>query len=346
MLKGSKKFEWTDKYEQAFLALKEHLERLLLLSNPIEGEKFYLYLVVSEEIVSVALVKEEEKVQWSAYYVGKRLLDAETRYPELEKLVLALMVASRKLRPYFHAHLIEVLTNYTLRQVLQKLEASGRLLKWAIELGQFKVNFHPRTAIKGQALTDFIAEFTYSSAAEVTRTTNSAEATKAAGVRGREEFESVEGDAKQWTLYVDGAFNDTRSRSRASMMLISLEGNKIHCAIHFGFKTSNNEAEYEALILGLHLARELQAHNVKIFSNSQLIVNQMNDIYLARGKKMIAYLNKANEQLSLFSVAFIEVIPQSKNSNADALTKMVSTRYVDLLDAVFVEYLAELSIHL
>ena len=70
-------------------------------------------------------------------------MDIETRYLELEKLVLALMVASRKLRSYFHAHPIEVLTNYPLCQVLQKPEASGKLLKWAIELGQFKVNFLP-----------------------------------------------------------------------------------------------------------------------------------------------------------------------------------------------------------
>ena len=67
------------------------------------------------------------------------------------------------------------------------------------------------------------------------------------------------------------------------MMLISLEGHKIHCAIYFGFKASNNEAEYEALIADLRLACELQTHNVKIFSDSQLVVNQVNDIYLARG---------------------------------------------------------------
>ena len=70
-------------------------------------------------------------------------MDAKTKYPEQEKLALALMVASKKLRPYFHAHSIEVLTNYPLHQVLQKLEASGRLIRWEIELGQFDVNFHP-----------------------------------------------------------------------------------------------------------------------------------------------------------------------------------------------------------
>ena len=84
--------------------------------------------------------------------MNKRLLDAETMYPELEKLTLALMVTSRKLRPYFHGHPIDVLTNYPLRQVLQKPEASGRLLKWVIKLGQFSVNFFPQMAINGKVL--------------------------------------------------------------------------------------------------------------------------------------------------------------------------------------------------
>ena len=88
-------------------------------------------------------------------------MDVETRYPELEKLALTLVVTSRKLRPYFHAHSIEVLTNYPLRQVLQKPEASGRLLKCPIELGQFDMNFYPRMVINRQALAYFIDEFTY-----------------------------------------------------------------------------------------------------------------------------------------------------------------------------------------
>ena len=118
--------------------------------------------------------------------MSKRLLDAETRYPVLEKLALALMVVSRKLRPYFHAHSIEVLTYFLLRQVLQKLEASGRLLKWVIKLGQFDVNFCPRTTIKGQALVNFIAEFTYVSTTEIARTTYNAKVVKAVEARDKE----------------------------------------------------------------------------------------------------------------------------------------------------------------
>ena len=118
VLKGSKKFEWADKCEQPFQALKKDLGCPPLLSKPIDGEKLYLYLAVSEEAVSATFVREQEKIQWPIYYESKRLLNTETKYLKLEKLVLALVSTSRKLRSYFHTHSIEVLTNYPLRQVL------------------------------------------------------------------------------------------------------------------------------------------------------------------------------------------------------------------------------------
>ena len=186
-----------------------------------------------------------------------------------------------------------------------------------------------------------IAEFTHSNTAKVTGTANNTEAAKVTGVREKKNSAPIEGEAKQWTLYVDDASNDTRSR--AIMMLISPEGHKIHCAIRFEFKASNNEAEYEALIACLCLARKLQVCNVKSFSDSQLMVNQVNDIHLARGEKMVAYLDKAKEQISLLYAASIEVIPRNKNSNTDVLAKLASTRDVDLLDAVYMEFLVELS---
>ena len=75
------------------------------------------------------------------------------------------------------------------------------------------------------------------------------------------------------------------------------------------------------------------------------MVNQVNDMYLAREEKMAVYLDKAKEQLSLFSTAAIEVISRTKNSNADTLAKLALTRDVDLVDTVFMEFLAEPNIH-
>ena len=79
----------------------------------------------------------------------------------MKKLALALVIASRKLRPYFHSHTIWVLTNYPLWKVLQKPDASGCLLKWAIKLSQFEIKFQPQLVMKGQALADFLIEFSH-----------------------------------------------------------------------------------------------------------------------------------------------------------------------------------------
>ncbi|CAL8993406.1 unnamed protein product, partial [Prunus brigantina] len=84
----------------------------------------------------------------------------QQRYPQLEQLAYALVLSARRLRPYFQAHSINVLTNQPLRQVLQKPETSGRLIKWAIELGEFDISYHPRPSEKGQVVADFISEFT------------------------------------------------------------------------------------------------------------------------------------------------------------------------------------------
>ena len=70
------------------------------------------------------------------------------------------MTAARKLRPYFQAHVINVLTDHLLKRAMNKLEATGRLIQWAVELNEFDIRYHPRKAIKAQALVDFITEFT------------------------------------------------------------------------------------------------------------------------------------------------------------------------------------------
>ncbi|PON44644.1 Ribonuclease H, partial [Parasponia andersonii] len=114
-------------------------------------------------------------------------------------------------------------------------ETSGQLLKWAVELSQFDINFQPRTAIKGQALADFIVEFTY----DVDLPTRVLE-------------KPASDTSKLWRLYVDGSSNE--NRAGAGIVLISPKGHNIHYALRFKFPALNNEAEYEALIAGLKLA--------------------------------------------------------------------------------------------
>ena len=129
LLKGNKKFEWNPDCEQAFQELKNHLSQPPVLSKTIDQETLYLYLSVIDVLACDVLVREEETIQKVVYYVSKRLVDAETRYPTIRKLAYSLVLASRKLRPYFQAQPIVVYTDQPLRQVLQKPEAAGRLLK-------------------------------------------------------------------------------------------------------------------------------------------------------------------------------------------------------------------------
>ncbi|KAL5580705.1 hypothetical protein UlMin_013147 [Ulmus minor] len=109
--------------------------------------------------MSTVLIREEEGKQSPVYYVSKALLDAETQYSQLEKLALALIIAARKLRPYFQCHPITVLTSFPLKNILHKLELSGRLTKWAVELSEHHIDYQPRTGIKSLVLADFIADF-------------------------------------------------------------------------------------------------------------------------------------------------------------------------------------------
>ena len=94
------------------------------------------------------LIPEEDRVQKPVYYISKVLMGAETRYLKIEKLAYALMITARKLYHYFQAYPITVLTDQPLKQILQRPNASRRLLKWSIELSEFHIDYKPRAAIK------------------------------------------------------------------------------------------------------------------------------------------------------------------------------------------------------
>ena len=98
--------------------------------------------------VSAALIQEEERKQLSIYYVSQAFQGAEAKYPRIEKISFALIVASRKLRPYFQANPILVMTDQPIRKSMNKPKATRRMIQWAIELSQFDIEYHPRTVIK------------------------------------------------------------------------------------------------------------------------------------------------------------------------------------------------------
>jgi len=306
-LRKSKDFEWTPACEQALHDLKRYLTSPPLLSKPKDGEQLYIYLAVSEGAVSAVLVREEDGKQFPVYYVSKSLLDAETRYTQLEKLALALVTAARKLRPYFQCHPITVYTTYPLKSILHKPELSGRLTKWTVELSEYDITFQPRTALKSQVLADFVADF----------------APNATQQADKELLNLTEHSDSKWILTVDGSSNV--NGAGIGLVLTSPEGDLIQQAIRCGFKATNNEAEYEALIAGLNLAKDMGIKKLSVRSDSQLVVNQLLGSYQARDLKMASYLEHIKTLQPAFEEFDISQIPRVDNSHADALANLGSS---------------------
>ena len=129
-----KAFAWTEECETSFQELKHYLSNPPLLSPSKEGEDLLLYLAVSVTTVSAALIREENRVQLPVYYVSQAFQGAEARHPPIEKITFALIVASRKLRPYFQANPIIVMIDQPIKKAMNKPETAGRMVQWTIEL--------------------------------------------------------------------------------------------------------------------------------------------------------------------------------------------------------------------
>lgn len=145
-----------------------------------------------------------------------------------------------------------------------------------------------------------------------------------------------------WNLFIDGSSGETGSG--AGVVLESPEGHKLNCAIRLGFKASNNVAEYEALLAGLRLAKELQVRRLIISSDSQLVVHQVNGNFVARDKHMAVYLKLVMDSLPNFKRFELIQVPRQGNSHVDALSKLASSKDSKLLKIVPIEHLAEPSI--
>ena len=210
------------------------------MPRPEVDEALFAYITVAFHVVSLVLVRVDSSVQRSVYYVSKSLHEDEVRYLPLENAILVVVHATRKLPHYFQLHTVVVLTQLPLRSLLQSADYTGRIAKWGTILRVFDIKYMPRTSVKGQALADLVAEFVESPVEEKVKKQNMDE--KLVGMVSLQE-------PLPWRVHVDGAVN--QRGFGVGLVIISPEKIIIEKSLRFGFSATNNEADYEALLVGI-----------------------------------------------------------------------------------------------
>ncbi|GKE53800.1 reverse transcriptase domain-containing protein, partial [Tanacetum coccineum] len=212
-----------------------------------------------------------------------------------------------------------------MRLLLLKPEKSGRIAIWAIKLREHEIEFKSRNAIKAQIFAKFLAETQEED--DETDFQNQDEKRKSTG----------------WKLYTDRA--SSSDGSGAGLMIVSPEGMEFTYALKFEFTATNNEAEYEVVIAGLRIAKEMKIEEITMFVDSQLVANQVNGSYEAKHHHIKQYLQIAKELLRSFRRSKVQYIRRNQNKKADALSKRTSLTFDHLTKRVLVEKLANKSIY-
>lgn len=197
---------------------------------------------MSSWAVSGVLVRDDRGEQRPIFYISKSLLDAEIRYPTMEKAALAIVTSAQKLRPYFQSHTIVVLTNQPIKVVLHSPSLSGRMTKWAVKLSEYDIDFRARPAMKSQVLADFIVELLAMGPEDTPLSADQAD-----GI---------------WTLFSDGS--SSLHGSGVGIRLVSPTGEMLEQSFRLRFTATNNVVEYEALIAGLRLAIGMNVRRTEI----------------------------------------------------------------------------------
>ncbi|XP_071699811.1 uncharacterized protein [Rutidosis leptorrhynchoides] len=228
----------------------------------------------------------------------------------MEKFVCALLLTLRRLRGYFQGLPIHVLTDLPVKHVLNKPEISGRLAKWAIELGSYEITYLPRTSMKGQVLADYLSEM-------------------------MGELEVIH---ERTTL------KPVQEGAGAGLVLTSPSGEEHTYALRFNFDVTNNEAEYEALLAGLNIVHKMNITKLRAYVNSQLVSNQFNGSFDAHELSMHKYLKLLKEAAEKFEHFELAQFSRSKNKKADGLSKLASLIFSHFQRQVWVEELSNKAI--
>jgi ribonuclease HI len=266
----------------------------------------YLYVAATTQVVSAVIVVEhiEEAralpVQRPVYYISEVLSETKACYPQIQKLLYAVVLTWRKLRHYFEAHPVTVVSSFPLGEIIRNPDAAGRIAKWSVELMDETLAYALRKVIKSQILADFVAEWTDT------------------------QLPLPQIQVECWILYFDGSVMKTGVG--AGLLFISTLGEHMRYAVRLHFPASNNMAEYEVLLCGLRIAIETGIKRLNVRGDSQLVIDQVMKNASCHDDKMEAYCNAMRALEDKFYGIELNHVPCQYNEEADELAKIVSGR--------------------
>lgn len=308
LLRKPQSFKWDEECEQAFEEFKNFLASPPVLTRPKPGKELLLYLSVTESAISEVVVQEEDKQQMPVYFISRVLKDTETRYQVIEKLAYALVTTARRLRAYFQSsgkNRPPDQTSITEACISWKNDWMVDWIIWIWDIIWVK----------------------------------------------RSDESSIPLWFCSWVILgtriqieLVGFIWNTQG-SGAGAILEGPGDLILEQSFKFGFKASNNQAEYEALIAGLILAKEVGAKAVKCKSDPQLVIAQIKGDYQAKDPLLTKYLCKVNALISEFKEFIIEHISREENARVDLLSKLASTKKVGHHRTIIQETLSEPSIY-
>nr|GEU32536.1 reverse transcriptase domain-containing protein [Tanacetum cinerariifolium] len=194
-------FQWIA--ERAFKQMKTLIAELPMLTAPKEKEELVIYLAAAKEAISAVLMTKRDEKQMPIYFVSRALQGPRINKTPMEKLILALVSATKRLKRYFQAHTIVVITDKPIKQMLSNPEVAGRLLKWRFELEEHDIHYRPRTSVKGHILADFIIERLEDDPPDTP-------------IEEKEEL------SDSWILLTDGSFNATNNEAEYKALIAGL----------------------------------------------------------------------------------------------------------------------------
>ncbi|XP_066167832.1 uncharacterized protein [Oryza sativa Japonica Group] len=273
-----------DEAEEAFIALKRYLSNPPVLVAPQPNEELFLYIAATPYSVSTVIVVKEK----------------------------------RKLRHYFQAHKVTVVSAFPLGEVVRNKDVVGRIAKWVVELSQFDVHFVPRTAINSQVLADFVADWTMP-----------------------ENRSGSQIDNETRTMAFDGALNS--QGAGAGFILTSPSGDQFKHAIHLNVKATNNTAEYEGLLAGMRAAAALGVKRLIVKGDSELVANQVHKDYKCSSPELSKYFAEVRKLEKRFDGIEVRHVYRKDNIKPDDLARRAS-RQEPLEPGTFLDILTKPSV--